>query len=134
MDRCGLAVLAGVLFADLRTLKLEQVFGAAQRIFQGAIGVVEQRGVGQAPLLFVVAGAGKAIGMQLAAEAMELVLQRGQDRVAAAARGRRRKNNRRPEEAESCCNAGRREWTSLWPMEQDQQATGTAESRTFNMV
>ena len=76
--RAALFFFAFVLGADLRALQLEQVFGAAQRIFQRAIGVVEQRRVGQAPLLFVLHGAGKAVGMQLAAEAMKLVLQRGQ--------------------------------------------------------
>ena len=69
------AILAGVLFADLRAVQLEQILGAADRIFQRAIGVVEQRGVGQAPLLFVLLCAGKAIGMQLAAEVVELVLE-----------------------------------------------------------
>ncbi len=67
-----------VLFANLRALQLEQVFGAAEGVFQGAIGVVEQRCVGQAPLLLVLIGAGKAVGMQLAAEAVKLVLQRGE--------------------------------------------------------
>ena len=83
------AVFAAVLFANLRAFQLEQVFGAVQRIFQGAIGVVEQRRVGQAPLPLVLAGAGKAVGMQLAAEAMKLVLQRGQIEVEAAAPSRR---------------------------------------------
>jgi hypothetical protein len=69
--------------------QLEQVFGAVQRIFQGAIGVVEQRRIGQAPLPFVLAGAGKAVGMQLAAQAVKLVLQRGQINVQAAAPGRK---------------------------------------------
>jgi hypothetical protein len=73
--------LCRVLFADLRAFQLEQVFGAAQGIFQRAIGVVEQRRVGQAPLPLVLAGAGKAVGMQLAAEAVKLVLQRGRSRL-----------------------------------------------------
>ncbi len=67
-----------MLFANLRALQFEQVFGAAERIFQRAIGVVEQRRIGQAPLFFVLLRAGKAVGMQLAAEAMKLMLQRGQ--------------------------------------------------------
>ena len=70
-----------MLFADLRAVQLEQVLGAVQGIFQRAIGVVEQRRVGQAPLLLVLAGAGKAVGMQLAAEAMKLVLQRRQIQI-----------------------------------------------------
>ena len=67
-----------MLLANLRAFKLEQIFGAAEGIFERAIGVVEQRGIGQAPLPLVLAGAGKAVGMHLAAEAMKLVLQRGQ--------------------------------------------------------
>ena len=127
-------LLAAVLFANLRAVQLEQILGAVHRILQRAIGVVEQRRVGQAPLLLVFAGAGKAIGMQLAAEAMELVLQRREIEIQLAAPVRRRKNNRRPEAAESCCNAGRTSVASLCATAHDQHATGTAESRTFNMI
>ena len=72
------SILARVLLANLRAFQLQQVFGAVKGIFQGAIGVVEQRGVGQAPLPFVLPGAGKAVGVHFAAQAVKLVLQRGQ--------------------------------------------------------
>jgi hypothetical protein len=73
-----------MLFADLRAFELEQVFGAAERIFEGAIGVVEQRVSARLHWRSFLAGAGKAVGMHLAAEAMELMLQGGRSRLKAA--------------------------------------------------
>ncbi len=70
------AIFAGVFFANLRAFELEQVFGAEDGIFQGAVGVVEQRCVGKAPLALILARAREAIGMHFAAEAMELALER----------------------------------------------------------
>ena len=55
--------------------ELEQIFSAPDRVFQGAVGVVEQRAVGQAPLLLLLACARVDIGMETAAEAVELALQ-----------------------------------------------------------
>ena len=128
------AVFAAVLFADLRALQLQQVLGAVQRILQRAIGIVQQRRVRQAPLPLIVSGAGKAVRMDLAAQAVKLVLQRRQiqvqprlqseDRKIIAARGRLNLAAMRTEQ----------EWTSLCATEHDQHATGTAESRTFNMT
>ena len=69
---------ACMLFTDLRTFKFEQVFSAMQRVFEGAIGIVEEGGVGQAPLALVLAGAGKAVWMHLAAEAMKFDFEGGQ--------------------------------------------------------
>ena len=43
--------------------------------YQRAIGVVEQRGVGKTPLLFVLLRTGKSIRMQFAAQLMELVFE-----------------------------------------------------------
>ena len=47
------AILAAVLFANLGPVQLEQVFGAVDGILEGAVGVVEQGRVGQAPFLLV---------------------------------------------------------------------------------
>jgi hypothetical protein len=47
-------------------------------VSQSSIGIVEQRGIRKAPLPLVFVGAGKAVGVDLAAEAVKLVLQRGE--------------------------------------------------------
>ena len=52
MDRDGLC--RSVFLADLGAPQLEQILGAADRVTQGAIGVVEQGSVGQAPFLLLV--------------------------------------------------------------------------------
>src|ERR1700691_4501360 len=66
-----------MLFANLRAFQLEQVFGAVQRDFESTVCVVQQGRVSQAPLALVLAGAGKAVRMHLAAETVELLLQGG---------------------------------------------------------
>src|SRR5208337_4057513 len=66
------------VWANLRAFQLEQVFGAVEGVFQSPIGIVEQRGVCQTPLPFVLPGAGKAVGVHFAAQAVKFVLQRGQ--------------------------------------------------------
>ena len=73
----SIGVFAGVLFAYLGAFKLEQVFGAMQRIFESAIGVIDQRRVCQAPFTFLFGGTGEAVGVQLAAEAVKLVFEGG---------------------------------------------------------
>jgi uncharacterized damage-inducible protein DinB len=71
----GSLAFAGVLFADLVALNLEQVFRALDRVAEGAVGVVEERCSGKAPLLLVRRGASEAVWMQAAAEAVEFTLQ-----------------------------------------------------------
>jgi hypothetical protein len=70
-------VASGVLLADGVAGDAEEVFDALDGVAEGAIGVVEERSVGQAPLFFVFGSAGKAVGMELAAEAVELRLKAG---------------------------------------------------------
>ena len=66
------ATFSAALFANFGAMQLEQILGAVDRILERAIGIVEQRRVGQAPLFLVLLCAGKTVGMQLAAEAVEL--------------------------------------------------------------
>jgi hypothetical protein len=47
-------------------------------VFEGAIGVIEERGIGEAPFFFIERSAREAIRMQLAAEPMKFRLQRWQ--------------------------------------------------------
>ena len=65
MDSLIFAIFARVLLADLRAIQLEQIFGAVNRILQRAISVVEQRRVGQAPLLLVLLARAKRSGCSL---------------------------------------------------------------------
>ena len=70
-----LATLPRMLFADLGAVQLQQIFRTADWIPQRAISIVQQRGIRQAPLLFILLRACKAIRMQLAAQLMKLVFQ-----------------------------------------------------------
>ena len=105
------SVFAAVLFANLRALELEQIFGAAERILEGAIGVVEQRRIGQAPLLLVLQRRGQSGRDAACGSGDETHAPARADRDSAWVPCRRRKNNRRPAEAESCCNADKKAWS-----------------------
>src|SRR5579871_4338034 len=70
-----------MLFTDFGAFKFEQIFGAAQRVFQRAVCIIKQRRVSQAPLALVFTGPGETVWMDLAAQAMKLVLERGQIEV-----------------------------------------------------
>src|ERR1019366_8346761 len=59
----------------------QQVLSAAQGVLEGAVSIVEQRRVSQAPLLLVLLSARKTVRVQLAAEAVKLMLQSGQIEV-----------------------------------------------------
>src|ERR1700739_3725652 len=72
-----------MLFADFSAVQLKHVFGAADRISQRAIGVVQQRGAGEAPFFLVCARAAEAVRVQLATELVELVLQHAEIEVEA---------------------------------------------------
>src|ERR1700676_5423512 len=64
-------------------MPLQQVLRAAEWIAQRAIGIVQQCRVCKTPLLLALSGTRKAIWMQLAAQPMKLLLQRGQVQVQA---------------------------------------------------
>src|SRR5208282_1963842 len=69
------APFAAVLFTDLGAMEFEQVFGAADRIAEGAISVVKQCCIGETPLLLIRSRSREAIRMELAAELVELMFQ-----------------------------------------------------------
>jgi hypothetical protein len=56
------------LLLKLNAFEREQVLGAGDGVFQGAVGVVEERGLGEGGLLLGEGLAGEAVGVQLAGE------------------------------------------------------------------
>jgi hypothetical protein len=54
-----------MLFANLGAFKLQQVLGAVQGFFQGAVGIVQKRRIGQAPLLLLPDARAKRSGCTL---------------------------------------------------------------------
>ena len=92
LDLSGGAGLFGralrLLFQFAR-LPVQQIFRALDRIFQRAVGVVEQRALLEAPFLLLAAGAGVQIGMQLAAEFVKISFPGPRRRGSAWAAGRR---------------------------------------------
>ena len=66
-----------MLLADFEAFELEQIFSALNRVAEGAVGVVEQGGVGQTHLLLFGGCAGEAVRVQATAQAVKFTLQRG---------------------------------------------------------
>src|SRR5262249_49759628 len=65
------------LLLELYAFETEQVLSAMDRVFQRAVGVVELRGLLQAPILLVGGGAGVNVWMEPAAERVEIFLKLG---------------------------------------------------------
>ena len=74
------------LLLQLHALQLQQVLGARDGVFQGAIGVVEPRAFGERGGLLLGGLGGEAIGMQPAAERVKALLQRGVSMTSLAGR------------------------------------------------
>ena len=74
MARAFLGRALGLLF-QFHAFQSQQVLRTLDRILQGAVGVVEQGTLFQAPLLLALVRSRVQVGMQLAAQFVELPLQ-----------------------------------------------------------
>ena len=78
LDLSGGASLLGGAFGllfEVHAFQMQQVFGALDRVSEGAVSVVEQGTLFQAPFLFLGAGARVQVGMKLAAQFVESFFQ-----------------------------------------------------------
>ncbi len=65
------------LFVELYPLQGEEVLGAEDGVFEGAVGVVEEGGLGEGGLLLGERLGGEAVGVEFAAQGVEVFFEGG---------------------------------------------------------